>query len=146
MYRVSQSAVARLSRAVFRFPYIRTASNTSIRDSYRTWYWYQGTRLFTCRPLRETCSVYPPASQPFSARNCRQGILCWGMGNPPEVLCFLCFLWRSFFVFLPFFVFSLFRFSSYEYCYTFSFLCPKKVVFHLFFSIVFSVQVPRGQG
>ena len=108
-------------------------------------------------PLRRTSSAYPSTFQPFSARNCRRGNYL--LGKPPEVLCFLCFLWRYFFLLLSrFFIFSLFRvfpatststilvyvlgFFPFRIhknsCFTFFF--PP---FFSFFSFVFSLQVTR---
>ena len=54
------------------------------------------------RPLRRICSAYRPTSHPFSARNCRREHFV-GEQNVPEVLRFLRFLYRSFFVFIPVF-------------------------------------------
>ena len=77
---------------------------------------YLRINILRSRPLRRTCSACPSTSQPFSARHWRRGNYL--LGNPPEVICFLYFWWRSFFVFFPFFRgFVVSSFSSYEHEY-----------------------------
>ena len=68
--------------------------------------------LLRSRPLRRTCSAYRPHLSALLSPQLPTRKLFVGEKILPEVLCFLCFLRRSFFVSPPiFFVVS--RFSSY---------------------------------
>ena len=125
-----QSVCAMCSNALFTCVGLRIYMESELHISYPV----------RSRPLGRTCSAYPPTIRPFSARNCRRGNYL--SGNPPKVICFLCFLWRSLFRFRFSFFFA------FSFCFTSHTSTAVRVLFcihknSIFIFLVFSLQVTR---